>query len=238
MKKLFIIKTGSTFSSICDKHGDFEDFITAQLEIDSQEVEVIHACTAEVFPPVMNSMGIIITGSHAMVTDQEPWMVKLAQWLQETVSARVPVLGICFGHQLLAHAFGGLVDYHPKGIEIGTVSIELTEEGRKDSLLGFLPSSFQGHVTHAQTVLQLPPGATLLAKNDFEPHHAFVLHDRIWGVQFHPEFTAEITYHYVQKQKDKLGKAGMNIETIEESIHDTVYGAQLLKRFLTIASDC
>jgi GMP synthase (glutamine-hydrolysing) len=158
----------------------------------------------------------------------------LAEWLRSIPAELLPVLGICYGHQLLAHAFGGEVGYHPQGVEIGEVGIELTEEGRKDQLLGCLPSSFPGYVTHAQTVIKLPVGAKLLAKNDFEPHHAFVIRDSMWGVQFHPEFTAAITRAYIDKQKPKLIQAGYDINKLLDNVQERGYGRALLRRFLEL----
>ncbi|MEL7568807.1 MAG: gamma-glutamyl-gamma-aminobutyrate hydrolase family protein [Bacillota bacterium] len=147
-------------------------------------------------PELDDVSAIIITGSHSMVTDQDDWSMALCAWLRSHRSKCIPTLGICYGHQLISQAFGGQVDYYPQGKELGTVSIQLTEAGISDPLLGVLPRSFLGHVAHSQTVLQLPPGARILAKNDFEQHHAFVLDDCIWGVQFQPEFNAGITEAY------------------------------------------
>src|SRR5690348_8631928 len=72
--------------------------------------------------------GVVVTGSHSMVSHREPWSERAAQWLAGVVeSDRVPVLGICYGHQLLAHALGGEAGDHPAAIEIGTVQVRTTE---------------------------------------------------------------------------------------------------------------
>ena len=74
-----------------------------------------------------------------MVSDYEPWSVKISQWLKLVVETNIPVLGICYGHQLLEDILGGIVGYKHKGVEVGTVDITLTDEGKKDKLLGVLP---------------------------------------------------------------------------------------------------
>src|SRR5688572_21533998 len=69
--------------------------------------------------------GTIVTGSGAMVTDRHEWSERSAQWLRDAAHDGMPLLGICYGHQLIAHALGGEVDYHPAGREMGTVQLEL-----------------------------------------------------------------------------------------------------------------
>lgn len=187
MRKILIIKTGRTFKSILQNHGDFENFIINKT-CQSSDFIVWSVCEYESPPNLDDVSGIIITGSHSMVSEFEDWSLILSDWLRSNLHKSIPTLGICYGHQLICQSFGGHVSYHPKGKEIGTVKISLTDIGKKDPLLGILPSSFFGHVTHAQSALQLPLGARVLAYNDFEQHHAFVLHDTLWGVQFHPEF--------------------------------------------------
>ena len=79
-----------------------------------------------------------------MVTEQDDWSIQLARWLKNTSALSIPTLGICYGHQLIAAAWGGTVDYHPGGKEVGTVNIELTEAGKNDVLLGSMPERFLG----------------------------------------------------------------------------------------------
>jgi len=110
------------------------------------------------------------------------------------------VLGVCYGHQLLAHAFSGTVDYHPEGRESGTHTVTLTESAASDALFGTMPSQFSAQLTHKQSVLSLPPQALLLGASDFEPDHAFRIGEYAWGVQFHPEFTDEVMRSYLAVQ--------------------------------------
>ena len=128
----------------------------------------------------------------------------------------------------------GTVNYHPDGQEVGSVTIELTEAGKQDVLLGCLPERFLGHVMHAQTVLKLPCNARLLAKNSFESHHAFVIDENVWGVQFHPEFNAAVMRAYIQKQSRTLLQEGYDIEKLNLSVTDHSYGQLLLRRFISL----
>jgi GMP synthase (glutamine-hydrolysing) len=236
MKKLLIIKAGKTYASIRKTLGDFEDWITDGIEIPRSDILVYPAYGNSELPELNGASAIIVTGSHAMVTSKSKWISRLSSWLRQKVSGGIPLLGICFGHQIIAQAFGGTVDYHTGGIELGVTSIKLTDEGRNDLLFRTLPSSFPVHVAHSQTVVQLPPGARLLASNDFETNHAFSIGHNIWGVQFHPEFSAEILYKYIKHDKKRLEKDGYDIENVIGSVSDNPYGKIILQRFLDIAS--
>jgi len=231
MKAFVIIKTGSTFPAIQECVGDFEDWIRERCGLTADLVPVIDASAGEALPPADGLAGAIITGSPAMVTDQADWMRFLARWLAQAVERGVPLLGICFGHQLLAQALGGEVDYHPEGREIGTVAITLTDHGRQDGLLGYLPETFSAHVTHAQTVIRLPANALRLAANPHEAHHAFRVGDCAWGVQFHPEFTADIMQAYVGRHAETLLQQGRDVDALKAAIGDTEAANGLLKRF-------
>jgi GMP synthase (glutamine-hydrolysing) len=235
MRKLLIIKTGTTFETIRRKYGDFEDHIADKLGLPAGDIVTAPVHITKTIPSLEDISAVIITGSHAMVTDRDDWSRHLAYWLRSVCSASVPVLGLCYGHQIIADAWGGIVDYHPRGQEVGTVDVELNAAGRQDALLGCLPATFPGHVFHAQTVITLPPAARLLAGNAFEPHHAFVIHDNIWGVQFHPEFSAAVMRAYIDEDSRALALAGFDPGALQNAVIDHPYGQQLLQRFISLA---
>lgn len=237
MKKLIIIKAGSTFPALRQRLGDFEDWIIHEIGSSDVAITVVNVMEGESLPPVDTLSGVIITGSPAMVTDKNAWMQVLIGWIPQVVERNIPLLGICFGHQLLAEAMGGRADYHPNGREMGTVSIQLTPEGKQDKLLGALPDDFLAHTTHAQTVISLPANTLRLAENSFEIHHAFRLGDSAWGVQFHPEFSADIMRAYVSEQTPSLLRDGHNVGELEAAICNTDAVNTLLKRFMTIVQE-
>ena len=94
---------------------------------------------------------------------------------------------------------------------------------------------FSGYVTHYRSVLELPKQATLLAGNQFEPHHAFELDNHMRGVQFHPEFTASITRKYIEEQGEQLIRDGFNIEELHATVDENELGQILLQAFLVRA---
>jgi GMP synthase (glutamine-hydrolysing) len=169
-----------------------------------------------------------------MVSDRETWSVRLGRWLGRLIAKEIPVLGICYGHQLLAHVMGGRVNYHPKGQEIGTVQIKLDEDAVGDPLLGALPNYFYGHVTHSQTVLELPSETMKLAGNDFEPHHAFRIGKCSWGVQFHPEYSSEVMTSYIDEQAESLLERGVDVEKVRATVRETPEANGLLRAFVNL----
>jgi len=232
---MLIIKVGSTFPELAAA-GDFENWTADGTGLPQNALRVWDAVCAPHDPPPGDWRGAVITGSHAMVSDREPWSEALAGWLRNAVTAQLPVLGICYGHQLLAHAMGGTVDYHPRGREIGTVEVRLTDAAGRDPLFGDLPPVFFAHATHAQSVVALPPGAVLLAGNDDEPHHAFRLGRLAWGVQFHPEYDPFLMRAYVTAQADALAAVGRDWRRIRSAVRATPEACGLLRRFADLCA--
>lgn len=231
MKSLFIFKVGDTFADVAAEIGDFEQWITAGLGPTSLPLEVIDPRSGMPLPAPQTVAGAIITGSHAMVTDRETWSENLAAWLRTAVAEQVPILGICYGHQLLAHALGGEVSHHPVGLEIGTVPVTLNEQAKDDALFGGMPTTFPAQVVHRQSVRTLPSGATLLGGNEFEPHHAFRVGASAWGIQFHPEFTPAAMASYVKHMAREGRVAGKPADAVLQQIKPTDEACSVLKKF-------
>jgi GMP synthase (glutamine-hydrolysing) len=120
---------------------------------------------------------------------------------------------------------------HPRGQEIGSVAVKRLAPALRDRLFKQLPSSFTVQVTHAQTVLALPAGATRLASNSHEANHAFRLGAHAWGVQFHPEFTPDIMRAYIREQAGELAAAGIDIEHRLQAVIPTPEAGSVLREF-------
>lgn len=236
MKKLFIIKAGSTFSGTAEQYGDFDEMTCRGLGIKREQLCVVDAFRGEALPAAGTCHGVIITGAHCMVTENLPWSLAIETWIPALVDAEIPLLGICYGHQLLGRAMGGLVDFHPEGKEVGTVAIRRRPESNDDPLFGKLPQSFLAHATHAQSVLTLPPGAVLLAENDFEPHHAFKVGRCAWGVQFHPEYNRGVTRDYIMRQTVSLTQSGQDVGTLLQELRETPEANSILATFAQLAT--
>lgn len=236
MKPIAIFKVGGTFAHLARQLGDFEHWFLRAIEPLGQDTQVFQVAGGTPLPDPASLAGVIITGSHAMVTDAAPWSVALEGWLREAVAARLPILGVCYGHQLLAQALGGEVGYLAPEPEVGTVALRLTPEAAADPLLGGLPDELLAHATHAQTVQRLPAGAVLLASSPSEPHHAVRFAEGVWGVQFHPEFDRHVMAAYVDYRASRCQDPGRDWPSIRSAITDTPLAAQVLHRFVTWAT--
>ena len=234
-KPFLIVKVGSTFAEMVPEHGDFDDWVLRAMDLDAREAVVVAVHQGARLPDPMDTAGVVVTGSHAMVSDHEPWSEAVAEWIRRLVPRGVPFLGVCYGHQLLAHALGGTVGYHPGGPEVGTVPVRLTAAAHADPLLGGLPREFHAHSDHHQSILRLPMGAVVLAANDFERCHAIRIGAAAWGVQFHPEFDETAMRFYIDAQRDALRSKGQDPDQLLKAIRPTPESASVLRRFVALA---
>ena len=237
MEQILIVRTGGTFPEYAEKHKDFEHWTVQGMGLADGDWQCVNVRAGEILPDPERFAGAVITGSHDMVTDDTAWIRHAGDWVVRAVDANLPLLGICFGHQLMANALGGRADFHPDGVEIGTADIVLTDEGRRDALLGGLPPVFKGHVTHAQSALEIPPGAVLTATGSYDPHQGFRVGEHAWGVQFHPEFGADAIRYYIDQRESSLREEGRDVAAIRATVCDTPESASLLRRFTAYCRD-
>jgi GMP synthase (glutamine-hydrolysing) len=228
---ILVVKLGSTMPALAARRNDFEDWIIQGMGLTPRDVTVIAPPLGDPLPPPDHLTGVVLSGSHAMVTDHAPWSERTARWLCDVVDRETPVLGICYGHQLLAYAFGGQVAGTPLGREYGTVEATLTGEALSDPLLGGLGGTIKVQTSHTQSVLTLPEGTVLLAASARDPHLAFRIGPRAWGVQFHPEFDAEIVRAYIRESRAALCAEGQAPDALLAATTDTPAGPVILRRF-------
>ena len=227
---LIILKTGSTHPEIYEKHGDFEDWMKAGLKLPEEMTQILDAQDLVLSPDNHAAGAVVVTGAVEMVTDHAPWSEAAGEWLAGLYAEGIPILGVCYGHQLLAHALGGNVGYHPAGREIGTVTIHTLPAAQDDLLFAGLPEIFPAQATHAQSVLTLPEGSVRLASSEFDLNSAFRIGERAWGLQFHPEFSAPVMRMYVDIQRDVIDEQGGDPDQVLEAVQDSP-ARQILERF-------
>lgn len=232
MTALYILAAGSKLPSLANKPGDFHNWIINGMQTHAMPVKVVNVRRGEQLPDFKNVSGVVITGSSSMVTDHEPWSERTAQWLKGAAQYNIPILGICYGHQLLAYAMGGTVMDNPAGIEVGTVETVLSADSQDDGLLKGLSSPLKVHASHRQIVSQLPLHSVRLASSSMDKNHAFRVGTSVWGLQFHPEFDAQITQHYVDYYRPALESNGVSADQLIRKCEDSAIGSLILQRFV------
>ncbi len=229
-----IVKVGDAIDEVRPLRGDYDRWFREGLDLEPADTEVWDPRATAAAPTPAAVRAVVVTGSSCMVTDRAEWSVQAGAWLASAVREGVPVLGVCYGHQLLADVFGGRVGRNPNGREIGTVEVELTDAAYTDPLFAkarALGPSIVVQATHRESVLDLPPGAVRLAGNPLDSNQAFRLGDRTFGVQFHPEFDHEVIREYVRARADACRAEGLDPDALGAAVRPSSDGRALLRRF-------
>ncbi|WP_435930342.1 glutamine amidotransferase [Dryocola sp. BD613] len=195
-------------------------------------VQVVCPFAGEALPAVGTFRAAVITGSWAMVTDRAEWSERTAEWTREIVLAGVPVLGVCYGHQLMAWALGGVVDYHPQGSEVGQIAVTLNAGAQHDPLLHDLPHTFDCFLSHEQSVITPPPGAVVLGASSHDPHQIIRYSPTALSVQFHPEFTALVMNKIITSRSERIAMKGKDRDALLANVSQTPVSRSILQRFV------
>ena len=189
--KLTIIETGLVPEAI---RADFDDYPTMFRQLISpadpdMEFGTVSVIRGEALPDPATLDAILITGSPAGVYDSDPWIAPLMDFIRRAADARVPQVGICFGHQIMAEALGGKVVKSEKGWGIGRHTYEMC--ACPDWMGGDCPARISIPVSHQDQVVALPPGASVIAASEFTPF-AGIDYGALPAMSFqcHPEFDA------------------------------------------------
>jgi GMP synthase (glutamine-hydrolysing) len=230
MQPLLLIQTGEAPDALRTRFGGFADWFRDAMRLQAAQMRIVRVDAGEALPEPAEIAGAVITGSAAMVTERAPWSEQTAGWIRDAMDAETPLFGVCYGHQLMAHALGGTAGWLPAGREIGTESITRLSLGDAPGLRE-LPSSFPAQTTHRQSVLEPPPGAEVLARSQRDPHQLLRYAPNALSSQFHPEFTPEFMRAYIEVRADTLRDEGLNPGMLLADVRETEVARALLERF-------
>lgn len=231
-KPVLVIRTGHAPKPIRARHGDFAHWFCLAARLPPSRVRIVDVTAGERLPPPGDVAGALITGSAAMVTERAAWSERTAGWIRNAMDAELPMFGICFGHQLMAHALGGRVDYLSGGREIGTLPINFLADAPLDALTEGMPASFRAHTTHEQSVMEIPPEATVLARSERDPNHLVRYGSQAYSAQFHPEFNAEVMRAYIRRKHADMQREGFDPRQIFREVAATPVARGLFRRFV------
>ncbi|MDC1321819.1 amidotransferase [Pseudomonadales bacterium] len=216
-----ILQTDSVLEHLQPVHGDYPNmFMDLFLEQDPH-IRFTNYVVQDAMPETVECDAYIVTGSRLSVYDDEPWIFELAQFIARALNQQKKLIGICFGHQLMAHFFGGLVAPAPAGWAVGihTSQVEKCawmQGGAQD--LSLLSS-------HKDQVQQLPQYAQLFASNDFCPMAGFTLHNQVITIQGHPEFNKDYARALMTHREDILGERvySQGIDSLAKETHSETF---------------
>lgn len=202
--RIGILETGEVAPDIAARHGDYPAmfrrlFRAVDPTLDFLDVAVSRGAA---LPDPRAADAWVVTGSRHGVYDDLPWIAPLKDFLRAAVAARVPVAGICFGHQILAEALGGRAGKSPKGWGLGVEDYRIL---RRPGWMAGAGPSFAGLALHQDQVTALPPGATVLASSPHCEIAAVAYGDperpEAVSVQAHPEFTPEFYAELIARRR-------------------------------------
>jgi GMP synthase (glutamine-hydrolysing) len=231
MRPLLLIQTGEAPESLRTRFGGFADWFRAAMRIEPSQMRIARVDEGAPLPATDAIAGAVITGSAAMVTERADWSERTAAWIRTAMQANLPVFGVCYGHQLMAHALGGTVGWLPAGREMGTQPIARHDPIDDTAWLAALPVAFSAHTTHRQSVLVPPRDSQVLAASERDPHQLLRYGPHAVSTQFHPEFTVEHMRAYIAARADALRNEGLDPTLLDAGVVETEAARKLLQRF-------
>jgi GMP synthase-like glutamine amidotransferase len=195
--------------------------VTEALQRQGAECTAVKSYKTPTLPDVREFDAVAVFGSPASCRDlpEHPELQRVAESMRQCIEIDKPIMGICFGAQLLAHVLGAGVMRNDKP-EYGGYEVRLTAEGARSPFFADFPESFTGAQWHEDT-FGIPPGATWLATSAVCRHQAFGMGPHI-GMQFHIEATREKVTRWVKDHPDQLARTkkttGQAMRELEESL--------------------
>lgn len=202
--RLGLLVTDPLNPELIAEHGDYPSMfrkLFAEASVTPDRLLAIDAL-ADRLPETAIADAYLVTGSAFSVYDKRPWIARLSDFLRRAINERRPVIGICFGHQLLAQALGGQVGAAAQGWQVGVKRYRLTAQ--RSWMQPALPS-FQTLASHQDQVLSLPAGARLLADAADCPIAAFEMPPYALAIQGHPEFGRRYAAARLEQRRALLG---------------------------------
>lgn len=183
-----ILQTGHVHETLVDDHGEYPDMFKRLLAARGMEFRTWSVVDMEFPENVLDADGWLLTGSRHGAYEDLPFIPPLEAFIRDAYAAHVPMVGICFGHQIIAQALGGRVVKSDKGWAVGA----------HDYVFG--DKAMTLNAWHQDQVVERPSGAEVAARSDFCENAALIYDDRVFTVQAHPEIRDDYLTGLMEKR--------------------------------------
>jgi len=187
--KIGILQTGLSPDMLVKDFGDYDQMFVKMLAGRGFSFQTYKVLDGEFPASPQDADGWLITGSRFGVYEGHDWIPPLENFVREIVAADLPLIGVCFGHQIIAQALGGKVAKHDGGWSIGHVEYQL-----KDG------TTLPLHAWHQDQVIEKPDSAETIGSTDFCEHAVLAYGDKVLTMQPHPEFGTEFVQGLIEKR--------------------------------------
>jgi len=203
--KLGILKTDALKPEFVEQFGEYPDMFARRMHAIDDTIELVtYDVQKGIYPKQLDEVdAYLITGSRSSVYDQEPWLDVLKVFVERLHNAQKKLIGICFGHQLVAEVLGGKTGKAEMGWCVGVHKASFTAKAKT---LGINQDSFNLVSSHQDQVLQLAQGSEVIASTPTCPNYMTVLGEHIITVQGHPEFDTEFARQLLVMRREIFGE--------------------------------
>ena len=238
--RIGILKTDSVREEFQHEFGDYPVMFRAVLMANADDVPIefrdYDVQRGEYPASIDECDAYLITGSRESAYDDQPWIHRLARFVQELDAARHTLVGICFGHQLIAHVLGGETRAAETGWAVGVQETQVLSPAE-----WMLPyrERFGLLSSHKDQVVRLPERAEVFASTPFCPNSGFTIGDHILTFQGHPEFSKGYSRALIELRRELLGEPGYSsgVESLGKPVHQSMVGRWIINFIASNAAE-
>lgn len=232
-----ILNTDTLNAEIVSKYGNYRDMFQRLLHsVDDQHTFKPYSVTHGEYPDNINECdAYLITGSKASAYEDITWITQLKDYIKVLVGQRKKLVGICFGHQIIAEALGGRVQKNQSGWGVGLMSSNVL---RAKPWMKPAQEHYLLLVSHQDQVTKLPTNAESISSNAFCPNSSYQIGKHVLTFQGHPEFTADFLRQSMQGRREIIGeqKYQQALATLNQDAHEKII-AQWILNFISEGTD-
>ena len=177
----------SVYGHLPEKEDEGQWFVNRFGHLEGLSIQTRNVCVGEDLPVADEVDGLVLAGTYNSVHDHTDWQQLVREWIPAMRAQRIPMLGICGSHQMIAHLQGSGVERLADGPFAGTYPVSLTESGKASALMRGIADQDSFHYANSEHVVEVPAGADLLASSSKVPVAALDYGDHCYTTQFHPE---------------------------------------------------